>query len=349
MALSQSEHEVFWLRLEKDKRKQEARPIPAGIQMVNWREETTRTRWLDYLSLKSKFAAVIDDVQPDIVHAGPIQTVALLPVLAGFHPLLSMSWGFDMLEDMDRDFIWKAATRYVLDNSDWFTADCHTTRRRAEALGFPSERITVFPWGVDHDVFNSKGRKAARKQIGFEDDLLIVHTRSWEPRYGVDVMLRGFWLACQEEPHLRLLMLGGGSQEEMVKGFVREKGLDERILFRGYQQNEKLAQYYRAADIYLSASHVDGSSVALMEAMACACPALVSDIPSNLEWVHHGEEGWVFKDGDSQSLAKCILEISKSRGSIAEKGAMAQQKASKDANWPKNFEKLLGTYRKMVS
>lgn len=317
--------------------------------MVDWREEVTCTRWLDYLQLKKKFKSVIDDLQPDIVHAGPIQTVAMLPVLAGFHPLLSMSWGFDLLEDMDRDFIWKTATRFVLDNSDWFTADCHTTRRRAEALGFPSEKVTIFPWGVDHAVFNPNGRDADRKQIGFEDDLLIVHTRSWEPRYGVDVMLQGFWLAFQEEPHLRLLMLGGGSQEEMVKGFVQEKGLNERILFRGYQQNEKLAQYYRAADVYLSASHVDGSSVALMEAMACACPALVSDIPSNLEWIHHGEEGWVFKDGDPQSLAERIIDIAHKRNEIPEKGILAQHKAEKDANWPENFKKLLETYRKMVS
>ncbi len=283
------------------------------------------------------------------MHAGPIQTVALLPVLAGFHPLLSMSWGFDLLEDMDRDIVWKTTTRYVLANSDWFTADCHTTRRKAEALDFPPEKVSIFPWGVDHDIFNPIGRKAARTEIGFEEDLLIVHTRSWEPRYGVNVMLQGFWLAYQEEPHLRLLMMGGGSQEEMVKGFVREKGLDERVLFRGYQQNEKLAQYYRAADVYLSASHVDGSSVALMEAMACACPALVSDIPSNLEWIHHGEEGWVFKDGDAHSLADRILAISNSREDISERGTMAQHKAEKDANWPRNFEKLLETYQKMVS
>ena len=316
--------------------------------MVNWREETTRTRWLDYFALKVKFKSVIDEVKPDLVHAGPIQTVALLPVLAGFHPLLSMSWGFDMLEDMNRDFIWKRVTRYVLDNSDWFTADCQTTRRRVEALGFPPDRIAIFPWGVDHDVFNPDGRRAARTQMGYEDDLLIVHTRSWEPRYGVDVMLQGFWLAFQEEPRLRMLMLGGGSQEKMVKGFVREKGLEEHILFHGYQKNDKLAQYYRAADVYVSASHIDGSSVALMEAMACGCPALVSDIPSNLEWVHHGEEGWVFKDGNAQSLAERILEIARNREELSQKGALAQHKAEKDADWRKNFPKLLETYRKMV-
>ncbi|BBB49434.1 hypothetical protein Pelsub_P2665 [Pelolinea submarina] len=347
-ALNGTEHEIFWLRLEQDRRTQEARPLPEGIKEVSWREPATRTGWLDYIGLKKKFAAVLEEVQPDVVHAGPIQRVALLPALAGFHPLLSMSWGFDMLEDADRGPLWRAATQYVLDCSDWFAADCHTVRRKAQTFGFPPERMTIFPWGVDHEIFQPKDRGFMRRQVGYEEDLLIVHTRSWEPRYGVDVMLEGFWQAIQQQPNLRMFMLGGGSQEKQVKGFVKDKGLEERVLFCGYKENESLAQYYRAADVYLSASHVDGSSVALMEAMSCGCPALVSDIPSNLEWVHDGREGWVFKDGSSKSLADRIVEIARNRREVPERGAAAQLKAEQDADWGRNFGKLLQTYQKLA-
>ena len=323
--------------------------MPSGIRVVDWRKETVRTTWLDYFKLKDQFAKVIADVRPDIVHAGPIQRVALLPALVNFHPLLSMSWGFDMLEDAQRDPIWRKATRFVLQNSDWFTADCQTTRRRAEDFGFPAERMTIFPWGVDQQVFQPKDRDFARRQIGYEEDVLIVHTRSWEPRYGVDVALKGFWQAWQKQPNLRMFMLGGGSQENLIKQFVREKGLEDRIQFCGYKENEILAQYYRAADVYLSASHIDGSSVALMEAMACACPPLVSNIPSNLEWVKEGKNGWVFKDGDADSLTERIIEIACNRGEAPVLGAAALKKAQRDANWPENFDKLLETYQKIVS
>lgn len=328
---------------------QEIRPIPDGVQVVNWREATTKTTWLDYLSLKGKFAAVLEEIKPHIVHAGPIQRVALLPALVDFHPLLCMSWGFDLMQDVDRDLIWREATRFVLKRSDWFTSDCHATRRRAEAFGFPGERVTIFPWGVDHAVFNPDGRSQMRQKMGYEDDLLIVHTRSWEPRYGVDVALQGFWLAWQQQPRMRMLMLGGGSQEEMVRKFVKEKGLQEHILFCGYQENDKLADYYRAADVYLSASHIDGSSVALMESMACACAPLVSNIPANLEWVKEGKSGWVFRDGDAHSLAERILEIAQNRDELPQRGAAAADKTRRDANWPDNVEKLLNTYQKMVA
>jgi glycosyltransferase involved in cell wall biosynthesis len=63
------------------------------------------------------------------------------------------------------------------------------------------------------------------------------------------------------------------------------------------------------ADLYISPSHVDGSSVSLMEALACGLPALVSDIPANQEWVSEGVNGWLFPDGNADILAEKILAV----------------------------------------
>jgi len=50
-ALSETEHEVHWLRLEQDARRQEARPVPAGIRPVIWRADAPRTAWTEYPEL----------------------------------------------------------------------------------------------------------------------------------------------------------------------------------------------------------------------------------------------------------------------------------------------------------
>ncbi|MCD6355644.1 MAG: glycosyltransferase, partial [Anaerolineaceae bacterium] len=199
-----------------------------------------------------------------------------------------MSWGFDLLEDARRNILWKWVTGYVLKKSSWLIADCQTLKEVALSFGFPKDRVTIFPWGVDLDLFSPSSRKKARQKIGFKGDFLIIHTRSWEPRYGVDIALRGFSLAAKIIPDIQMIMLGGGSQEKQVKSFIKKHGLGNRVHFHGYQKNEDLVNYYRAADVYLSASHIDGSSVALLESMACGCPAIVSDISSNMEWVHDG-------------------------------------------------------------
>ena len=347
-ALAGSGHEIFWLRLEESGRIQESRLIPESVHPVQWRRDQKPITWTDFNDLSSQFRIAVDRIKPDLIHAGPIQRVAYLPALINFHPFLAMSWGFDLLEDPQRDETWEEITHFVLQNCDWFTSDCQTTKNIAVSFGIPESRTTVFPWGVDLKIFNPEERGLMRCQAGYEEDLLIVHTRSWEPRYGLDITLEGFWQAFQSEPNLRLFMLGGGSLENQVKHFITEKGLSDRVHFFGYQENEALAGYYKTADIYLSASHIDGSSVALMESMACGCPALVSDIPANSEWIKDGVQGWNFKDGDSQILAEKIIYISRNKKEIIPCGKNARAKAESDADWSENFAKLLDTYDVMM-
>jgi glycosyltransferase involved in cell wall biosynthesis len=103
------------------------------------------------------------------------------------------------------------------------------------------------------------------------------------------------------------------------------------------------------ADIYISPSHVDGSSVSLLEALASGLPCLVSDIPGNKEWIEDGVNGWTFRDGDVDDLAEKILLAIKSRRSFRKIGEAARKTAEEKADWEKNFGKLLEAYDKVVS
>jgi glycosyltransferase involved in cell wall biosynthesis len=98
------------------------------------------------------------------------------------------------------------------------------------------------------------------------------------------------------------------------------------------------------ADLYISPSHVDGSSVSLMEALASGLPCLVSDIPGNKEWIEDGVNGWLFRDGDVDDLTAKILNAIKNRKSFQEIGKVARNTAEERADWKKNFGKLLEVY-----
>ena len=99
------------------------------------------------------------------------------------------------------------------------------------------------------------------------------------------------------------------------------------------------------ADLYVSSSHVDGSSVSLMEALACGLPCLVSDIPANKEWIFEGQNGWLFQDGNSEALAAKILAAIENRKSLPEIGHNARIVAEERADWKKNSQKLLQAYQ----
>jgi len=316
------------------------------IHVVKWSGTGKKHSWIAYPGIRKEFARIIAAVQPDLIHAGPVQRVALLAALNDFHPLVTMSWGFDMLQDADRNPFWRMVTRFVLQKSDWLIADCHTVKKKASAFGFDTRQSTVFPWGVDLDLFSPSARKEARKQIGFENEFLIIHTRSWEPRYGVDIALQGFRKALDKNPAMHILMLGGGSQQDMIHRYVNTHHLADHVHFIGYMPNQKLAQYYRAGDIYLSASHVDGSSVALLEAMACGCVPIVSNIPSNLEWVKENETGWSFHDGSGKDLSETLLEIYQM--DLKDIRRKARKKIEREADWDQGKKQLMQAYQNAI-
>ena len=112
----------------------------------------------------------------------------------------------------------------------------------------------------------------------------------------------------------------------------------DRVQFAGQVRQDDLPDYYCSADLYVSASHSDGSSVSLMEALASGLPAIVSDIPGNREWITPGEQGWLFPDGDDEALASLILQAYRSAPlpALSSRRQLAEQRA----DWPRNFKTI---------
>lgn len=339
-ALSESGHQVYYVRLQQGARQTESRPVPENIRIVQWTGGKKLFEWKDLLKLTFDFRRVTREIQPDLIHAGPIQTCALIAILSGFRPVLTMSWGFDLMKDIYRGWWWRFATRYTLKRSTYFTSDAHVTRDKAVDYGMDPAKTVVFPWGVDLEHF--KPQPVPRTSSGFT----LFCNRSWELNYGVDVLARAFVKVAQQRPEVSLLLLSGGSQGPVIRQILSNGGVLDQVTFAGQIGNADLPRFYQMADLYLSASHVDGSSVSLMEALACGLPCLVSDIPANREWVREGENGWLFKDGDHDELAAKIIQALELREQLPEIGQCARATAEQKADWPKNVKTLLETYEK---
>jgi glycosyltransferase involved in cell wall biosynthesis len=314
------------------------------VEIVQWAGGRDKFRWLDLpkyiLSLKS----VIKQIKPDLIHAGPIQTCTFIAVLTGFRPILTMSWGFDLMQDVHRNRWWEWVTCYVLKRSTYFTSDAMVTRDKAVAYGMNPDRTVVFPWGVDLDHYTPKNWKTGKRVNGFT----LFCNRSWESRYGVDVLARAFVKAAQRRPELSLILLGGGSQGARIRQILLNGGVLDRVTFGGQISQTELPRWYHWADVYISPSHVDGSSVSLMEALACGLPCLVSDIPANQEWVTEGENGWLFPDGNADALAAKILRAMDQRKSLPKIGSAARAVAEERADWKKNSAKLMQAYQQAL-
>jgi glycosyltransferase involved in cell wall biosynthesis len=334
----------FYLRLERSGHPQEDRMLPVGVTPVQWEGGQKPFEHLDHRRLLSSLKSVLKSIKPDILHAGPVQTAAWLAAQSRFHPLVTMSWGSDLLLDADSSAQMRRLTEFALANTDVLVGDCDTVREKAISFGFPSEKIVTFPWGVNLERFSpAEAERVIRQRAGWQEEFVILHTRTWEPVYGVEIFTKAFARAAALRPDLRLFLLGNGSMAAEIRKILMP--VMHKVQFVGQVNQEKLPAYYQAADLYVSASRSDGSSVSLMEALACGLPVLVSDIPGNREWLDGSEAGWMFPDGDADALSARILEIADQRGKLEKTGRQARQLAETRANWSENFKKLLTAYQ----
>ncbi len=340
---------IYYLRLENKQPVLEERPLPDQVTQVKWAGGQNKHSLPGYLSLVTDLRRVIKEICPDLIHAGPVPTTAFLAALAGFKPLVSMSWGSDLLLESRHSRISEWKSRFALKRTAVFLGDCYAVQDRAVELGFPVERTILFPWGVDIHHFSPGTNSQLRQELGWQDCFVLLSLRSWEPVYGVDLIIRSFSRCVQTIPQLRLILLGQGSQAAALKSMIETNGLEDKVYLGGNVLNEELPDWYRAADLYLSASYSDGSSVSLLESLACGVPVLVSDIPGNREWIGQDEQGWLFRSGDENDLAQGILNSFDLKSRLEMMGNSCRRLAIERADGSKNFQKLLEAYEMAIS
>ena len=348
-ALARTEHEVAFLQLERSGQTLEDRTLPPEIMQIPWVGGQSSTYFRDGPKLIVGLRKVIKEFEPDLIQAGPVQRSAFMVALTGFRPLVTMSWGYDLLHDVHNGRIWEWATRFTLNRSAAMVGDCNTIRNLAIDYGMNPERIVTFPWGANIEKYSpceSKPKIAVRQRLGWDDNtFVLLSTRSWAPIYAVDDLARAFVKVARQRPEVRLFLLGNGPLAPKIRKIIQNGGVLEQVQFPGQVSQAKLTDFYKAADLYISTSHSDGTSISLLESLASGTPVLLTNISGNQEWIREpGEVGWLFEDGDVDSLATGILYAIENRAQLHKMGRSARKLAEDRGDWRKNFPNLFKAY-----
>jgi len=344
-SLANTALDVYYLRLEKQNASLQENSLPKKVKNLPGLTDHINNGSENFSLLVDQLREIIHQVNPDILHAGPIQSCGFLSALTGFSPLITMSWGSDILVASEKDFLWRWVTDYTLNKTSVLLGDCQVVKMKAIQFGFSENRIVLFPWGIDLRQYQPGKNLQFRERLGWADKFVLLSNRSWERLYGVEIIAKAFVAAAKSKTDLRLILLGSGSQKKEITKIFEEAGMIDRVHFGGVVAQKNLPDYLHAADLYLSASFSDGSSVSLMEALACGLPVLVSDIPGNQEWIDQDRNGWIFETGNVENLKNSILEIYKTQYKLPIISQEARKTAEKKANWEDNFQKLLFAYQ----
>jgi len=276
--------------------------------------------------------AQLESFRPDLIQVGPVTHPASSVVDVWDGPLIATSWGFDLLLEAGEATEVEMQARKVLSRASLIFVDNDATVTKAESLGADPTRIVQFPWGLDSQWFAKRSSEPLSNRHGIE----FLCTRRHEEIYRVDDVVSAFLITAARYEGIVLRLLGSGSLSPILKDKVATSEYAHRVSFEGEQKPEVLRAAYLRADAYITASSVDGTSVSLLEAMACGTPVVASGIPGNAQWVTE-ETGLTFDTGDVEELAEIMGQFASASPFFVSRTRWRARKAKslvqRRANW----------------
>jgi glycosyltransferase involved in cell wall biosynthesis len=285
-----------------------------------------RSNW-QYLVHLPAIRRLIRRIQPDLVNAHFLSSYGLLGALTCPKriPYVISLYGSDILVIPERSPIHRLAARFSLSRASLVISVSENMTKTLKR--YLPDRVPVLTtqYGINLDMFHPQDGDAPREP-------LCLSTRALVNISDLETLLTAAKTLHGEGEHYQFIVAGEGELKEHLAALVKTYNLQEYVAFVGKIEADKMPEMYQKAAIYVSTSLSDGSSLSLLEAMACGAFPVVADIPANREWIEHGVNGYLFKPGSSAELAGCINEAWKNldlRNTAADKNRqIVQQKAN---------------------
>ncbi len=240
----------------------------------------------------------------NLIHAHWAIPTGLIGLLAGTLlqiPLVVTIHGSDLRMAMDKPFLLKLFLS-VCKKAQHITCVSEAQKREIKRLGINEEKISLFSMGIDEDFLK------VRRREGDRGSFTVLSNRNFLRIYNVSLLVRAIPLVLKEELNTIFLIAGDGLERDRLEKEAKKLNVNSSIRFLGRIPHDEMPNLLAQADIYVSTSLHDGTSVSLLEAMACGSFPIVTDIPSNREWILDGENGFLIPTEREDILAKKIVE-----------------------------------------
>lgn len=278
---------------------------------------------------------VMRSYSPDVIHIQQANSIAYLTLHAAkkIHvPKILTAWGSDILTTPSEGPLYRQMVKWNLHHSDYFTSDAVTVADRMKELHSDKNiDVTVVNFGIDV------------KFPSVEKENIIYTNRLHKKLYRIDKIIRAFRKVADSFTDWRLIIAAEGEETNYLKQLVSDEDLNNRVEFVGWVSKEENFKLYAKAKIFVSVPDSDATSISLLEAMAAGCVPVVSDLPSNHEWIEDGRNGFIVKNLEQNFILDAINSDIDKISSLNK--SIIQQRATKEVA----REKFINLYKKALN
>lgn len=173
--------------------------------------------------------------------------------------------------------------------------------------GFNEAKIVNFPVRVEWRSLAAQQPKFNLKQKYPQFDFIVLFAGRLEKVKGIDLLIRSFNLFLKKYPQSGLLIVGRGKEEKKLMRLVIDLGLQASIVFEPWV--DEIVSYYRGADCFVLTSENEGWARTPIEALACGCPVVMTDVGCAGEVIINNENGLVVPVNDEGAIVKALEKI----------------------------------------
>lgn len=285
-------------------------------------------QWDVVRTLARRIEAVAGIERPDLLHAHSPALNGMAALIAGRRlglPVVYECRAFwedaavdhgTSREGGPRYRLTRALETYVFRHADAVTTICEGLRKEIAGRGIDPAKITVIPNAVDTGsfTFGAPARADLQEQLDLRDHVVLGFIGSFYAYEGIPLLLQAMPALLRHNPRLRLLLVGGGPQEEEIRATIRALELEQAVILTGRVPHDTVQDYYNLVDIFVYprlAMRLTDLVTPLkpLEAMAQGRLVVASDVGGHKELIREGDTGVLFAAGRADALAQAVTDL----------------------------------------
>jgi PEP-CTERM/exosortase A-associated glycosyltransferase len=318
-------------------------------------------------SLAKRLDEVIAREQPDILHAHSPSLNGLAALRAGKKhkiPVVYECRAFweDAAVDHGTSKEWGARYRItrgletrVFRQADAVTTICDGLKQEIMGRGIAADKITVIPNAVDIENFQFAGTRdqALEERLGLKQKSVLGFIGSFYAYEGLTLLIDALPGIIERVPETRLLLVGGGPQEAVIKEMVSRLNLQDAVVFTGRVPHSEVSDYYNLVDIFVYPRlHMRLTDLVTplkpLEAMAQGKLVVASDVGGHKELIVDGENGQLFCAGDGQSLTDAVVDLMNNKEQWEQMKTNGRKYVEEERNWALSVSRYKKVYSSLL-
>ena len=250
-----------------------------------------------------------------------------------------------------------AVEKAVLETADRVVATSPQEKEHMRSLVSTKGNVDIIPCGTDIRRFGAINKQKARSVLGIDPDALMVfYVGRFDPRKGIETLVRAVGQSHQRGNKNLKLVIGGGSrpgqsdgkERDRIEKIVAELGMSDITTFPGRLGDDILPAYYAAADVCVVPSHYEPFGLVAIEAMASGTPVVASDVGGLQFTVVPEETGLLAPAQDEAAFAAAIDRILCNPDWRNQLGKQARVRVEEKFSWDGVAHQLSDLYTKLL-